>query len=675
MESHFDPESYIGKLKPEERAALFNHIMKISVSAKSPERTLLDTDPKAPMTDSGEKMSDKPESGSAAMPTVAKSAGLLTYEPGENAYNLLRERNWTEAKTKIEDDSELKSKSSLQKQYLLQRLFELNDKSLVLEAFEAGIFSLNEFYDDRTTCLMQLGKQFYSNTASRLDDSSADEIEEPVISEENFWAQYAKFIKNAAFTCTKSSNSFISHYFGKNLLKLRSIKERYHNALTVDIPETENFATLFTRLYEQGVAKLSLHLKTGESLDTTSTIQLALIILGLLERDNLKGIRKYKVDIESEKRRTHLIYDAMHDKLNTGPSTRDKDKLSEEFKKAVFVSKFVDEIRDIVKTSLMRTSLPTSTTLIVRDQRDFLAALNLSMRSSKRYVRNIQDIRFTEAVDIHNPINFAFDDSHIVTEEQVYTHGAKHERTRKDLVAHFGTYKDIVARIKYFGLNKDEMKAKWAALLAQKIREIITFANKDTWIVKYPDPRINKAYQDFCFQLAYLLFGCEATRNPAALLHNMMLLDLIEAGVYPSWEEALIDKMPMSIVADTSGTVCAAARYLHQEYGHYLTEYEYHGKALTGATGHPTAGQKPMVNRLISREQAIVADWLKHKKCKKDAKGNYVGSFDLIWQEITNNWFKGCFSASPAKLFNVSLALRMSAIKLSDEPEPSPASR
>lgn len=48
---------------------------------------------------------------------------------------------------------------------------------------------------------------------------------------------------------------------------------------------------------------------------------------------------------------------------------------------------------------------------------------------------------------------------------------------------------------------------------------------------------ISDNFANFLFKLTYMLFGTEVERNPAALIHNIMGLDLLENDIIKDWSE------------------------------------------------------------------------------------------------------------------------------------------
>lgn len=97
--------------------------------------------------------------------------------------------------------------------------------------------------------------------------------------------------------------------------------------------------------------------------------------------------------------------------------------------------------------------------------------------------------------------------------------------------------------------------------------------------------------------LWYLLFGCEVIKNPAALIHHNMALDLLSAGKM-KWGEDMIDITPML----SSGSI-KKAMALNEHYTNFMP--------------HPYLYQEKndfsFKDQLVRREARITENWLELK--------------------------------------------------------------
>ena len=131
--------------------------------------------------------------------------------------------------------------------------------------------------------------------------------------------------------------------------------------------------------------------------------------------------------------------------------------------------------------------------------------------------------------------------------------------------------------------------------------------------------------------LHYLLFGTEVIRNPSALIHNMMMLDLIKCGKL-TWKKAFEDHdMPMSIQ-----DAIVASRIKNSEYSEkYMPhKYLYEHKTYTEYAVTWTSPQRwhnlnyPTAEMLLSKEKELTKQWLEMKlgaeylKCCLDKQGD-----------------------------------------------------
>src|SRR5439155_7563905 len=101
-------------------------------------------------------------------------------------------------------------------------------------------------------------------------------------------------------------------------------------------------------------------------------------------------------------------------------------------------------------------------------------------------------------------------------------------RGRKDMILNIGNYESVYEDI---AIIKNHLKVD-DACIANWIRMIFKGIVPD--FNSYKSQEILHKLQS----ITYLLFGCEATRNPAMHIINHMLLDLIIANKGWSFEEA-----------------------------------------------------------------------------------------------------------------------------------------
>lgn len=128
---------------------------------------------------------------------------------------------------------------------------------------------------------------------------------------------------------------------------------------------------------------------------------------------------------------------------------------------------------------------------------------------------------------------------------------------------------------------------------------------------------------DTYLTLWYLLFGCEVIKNPAALIHHNMALDLIEAEQL-NWED-LAENAPM-----LGGGAIQKAMALNEHYAKFMPHpYSYQ-----------TTYNFPRKDLLVGREAEITKKWLKLKCVEVEYTEQDIAA-EKIWSlimESFENW-------------------------------------
>jgi hypothetical protein len=163
----------------------------------------------------------------------------------------------------------------------------------------------------------------------------------------------------------------------------------------------------------------------------------------------------------------------------------------------------------------------------------------------------------------------------------------------------------------------------------------ITLSDYDQLTKPFYKIEIDKLSQD-ASSLHYLLYGTEVVRNPSALIHNMMAMELISNGKM-TWKEALHNReIPMCIEGALQDS-----RSLNKEYNRYMPhKYKYENGTDRDKT------------TLITKEKNLVIKWLKLKfgenylkacfnKDGKDLKITHAVSMFDILETACNNWYIG----------------------------------
>ena len=108
----------------------------------------------------------------------------------------------------------------------------------------------------------------------------------------------------------------------------------------------------------------------------------------------------------------------------------------------------------------------------------------------------------------------------------------------------------------------------------------------------------------------YHLFGCEAIKNPAAFIHNKMVLDLIEAKKL-TWQKALKEReLPMTM----DGAIMAS-RIINSTYNDFMPhKYLYDKDYTTLGYGQKISEvNRKDANLLLKKEINITRKWLERK--------------------------------------------------------------
>lgn len=122
----------------------------------------------------------------------------------------------------------------------------------------------------------------------------------------------------------------------------------------------------------------------------------------------------------------------------------------------------------------------------------------------------------------------------------------------------------------------------------------------------------------FAAKFHCLLFGLEVMRNPSALIHQMMLFDLMERGRI-RWEE-IHEKMPMALEE-----VVEASRYKNSVYSAFMPHnYLYDVE-------RDISYRSDIESELLERELDLTKKWLEKDLSKineeGDIKDEYIGWF------------------------------------------------
>lgn len=166
--------------------------------------------------------------------------------------------------------------------------------------------------------------------------------------------------------------------------------------------------------------------------------------------------------------------------------------------------------------------------------------------------------------------------------------------------------------------------------------------------------------------LHYLLFGTEVIRNPSALIHNMMILDLIKCGKL-TWKQAFLDHhMSMSITGAIMASRIKNSEYNDEYMPHkYLYEDKTYKEYANRWNGNWDKTNYESAVDLLNREKKIMIEWLEMKfgqdylKFCLDEKGDlkieHVESIFSLLEKTCQNWYNIDISELTQSVSNLSI--------------------
>lgn len=248
----------------------------------------------------------------------------------------------------------------------------------------------------------------------------------------------------------------------------------------------------------------------------------------------------------------------------------------------------------------------------------FLATLNICNRSARRHLRNNGDDELERLIEEEYHRAWKFPQSErLVTDNHKFTRTGK----RNDETSELGSYSTVLKLIngikktlndyKKSGISKVKNKdiALWIRRILQgdELDTLVTCDGKNIEIEHYA--RLIKKIKFDLVKITYLLFGCEVVRNPASLIHQQMMLDLIIDDKI-SWKNAIDSglkykdksdggEMPMSMKKAVE-----SARMIHNKFLSFMPEEYMYDPAPTEASVREA--------ELLQREHNITEKWFKH---------------------------------------------------------------
>ncbi len=338
-----------------------------------------------------------------------------------------------------------------------------------------------------------------------------------------------------------------------------------------------------------------------------------------------------------------------------------------------FAEKILEELREELKKQktkanivFNRACLPPQYNFKSRTSAEFLANMRLAYRDQLRQIRNAKDSgrRYSRKVQRSWQLN---EREQALEDQETTKNGA-----RKDLVVNLANYEliyerlsDLITKINN-SLGKNKKNGVADSDFARWIKEIIFHEDFEGFARSSGDEfvlpeSLQGELEHFLVNLTSLLFNCEGSRNPAALVLVPMALDLIEDNRL-SWQAALNKlrekhsvvsqhkkkahikygggEIPMTMGKYTneetdkkeSSDVVSCARALQEKYGLFsVKKWRYPGEFKSSSTKN-----SPKIAELSRRENDLVKRWF--AEIKKKPLGAAEEDFAVVTEYVKSNY-------------------------------------
>lgn len=149
---------------------------------------------------------------------------------------------------------------------------------------------------------------------------------------------------------------------------------------------------------------------------------------------------------------------------------------------------------------------------------------------------------------------------------------------------------------------------------------------------------ITQGFQKFLMILTYHLFGVEAARHPAALIHHAMAINLVELDIEVSFKD-VFDLLPMSI--ERAVPVCRLLQFIFSKEEEPLT-YKY-----DGATNAMSKENSSEVKSFLKKEKALLEKWITETLSTYPDFDAEKNAFDLEIAEAVSDLCMDFFEVNP----------------------------
>lgn len=263
----------------------------------------------------------------------------------------------------------------------------------------------------------------------------------------------------------------------------------------------------------------------------------------------------------------------------------------------------------------------------------FLAYVKLLKTSNIRLMKNYRD-----------NTNILDDDVEILSRSFSFLGLKTQGLESQEIYKKTGTRSDTVEIGKASGSTSYPAIAK---ILDNKISSLdITDAEIANWIIEVLDGRgkeildtleitrfQREILERFINSLTYLMFSTEVVRNPASLVINYMILELIKEGEeYLSWEEVFENRgMPMSIVGAVS-----SSRWMHSNYDTTI-RYSY-DKTKSSFSNDNSEKDMKILQDIIYKEGTIFRLWLSLNGLEYENEDSFLEAISLLGRKCSE-WY------------------------------------
>lgn len=408
------------------------------------------------------------------------------------------------------------------------------------------------------------------------------------------------------------------------------------------IKELKDFLTSVLNLIFSGTSlknckRVILDILMGNLSDVISHCKSTDEIIQYLDETENEGINfldfcsKVKKDIKKEDKIPKLLakksIQALVEKLDklvgnsyisemgvnvVAPSSLEEQPLPSKQKKIIILEGYEDVIDRVISVIVIKISrkirfIEYSRPFLAEDHCfkssnivDYLSNIRLSIRSIRRYGKQTffddNPLYFTRSFNYHWDFQCSAVSKGLIAEEDQLVHISEKAEMDRAKTVNFDK-KEYIKCIKRGGKKgKDARVMETVSNIGaydsviQQLSRLRFLGITDSNVAKLIRSTLNgekfeidNKYKVFIASLTYLMFGCEVKRNPAALITNQMVLDLVE-NEECSFDDFFINKGAESLMPmGANGAPAESTFFLDKMESELLYPYYIEGRRSTGA--------------------------------------------------------------------------------------------